>query len=122
MTNKELLLKNGTKSEKTVFQILRKILGSRVKTQQPFLIRGRCYYADICVKSKKVIIEVDGGYHLTPEQKEKDKQRDDDFKSIGYTTLRIYNSKSKDIEYIKNLALTLKRKDFSPQMLRECCG
>lgn len=122
MSNKENLLKNGTKSEKTVFQILRKILGSRVKTQQPFLIRGHCYYADICVKSKKIIIEVDGGYHLTPEQKEKDKQRDDDFKSIGYTTLRIYNSKSKDVEYIKNIAFTLKRKDFSPRMLRECYG
>lgn len=60
------------------------------------MIQNKIYYADICIPSLKLIIEVDGGYHTSPEQKIKDKQRDRDFKSMGYTTLRFTNEQIQD--------------------------
>ena len=77
---------------------LKKTFKERIKVQNPFLIKGKLYYADISIPSLKLIIEVDGGYHSTPEQQVKDKQRDEAFKSIGYTTLRFTNEQvaSKD--------------------------
>ena len=39
----------------------------------------------------KFIIEIDGDYHLSEEQQEKDIKRDLFFKYKGYTTLRLSN-------------------------------
>lgn len=39
----------------------------------------------------KIDIEVDGGYHTTEEQQLKDKEREEDFKKMGYDTLRFTN-------------------------------
>lgn len=89
--NQDKLIKKATESELGLFRKLHNTFKQRVKTQHPFLINGHLYYADISIPSLKVIIEVDGGYHLTPEQKEKDKKRDEDFASIGYTTIRVTN-------------------------------
>lgn len=89
--NKKKLEESSTKYEKKLYSALYKPLKGRVKKQQPFIINKHLYYADISIPSLKLIIEVDGGYHNTEEQKTKDKQRDEDFKSIGYTTLRYTN-------------------------------
>ena len=89
--NKKKLEESSTKYEKKLYSALYKPLKGRVKKQQPFIINKHLYYADIYIPSLKLVIEVDGGYHNTEEQKEKDKQRDEDFKSIGYTTLRYTN-------------------------------
>lgn len=89
--NKKKLEDGSTEYEKKLYSALYKPLKGRVKKQQPFIINKHLYYADIYIPSLKLIIEIDGGYHNTEEQKVKDKQRDDDFKSIGYTTLRYTN-------------------------------
>lgn len=94
--NKEVLEQKSTMFERTVFNKLSKSLKSRVKKQVAFTINGNIYFADICIKSKKLIIEVDGGYHNTSERMAKDLKRDKDFASIGYTTLRISNEDVKD--------------------------
>lgn len=96
--NKKKLEKESTKYERALYYKLKKTFKERIKVQNPFLIKGKLYYADISIPSLKLIIEVDGGYHSTPEQKNKDKQRDEAFKSIGYTTLRFTNEQvaSKD--------------------------
>lgn len=101
------LLRKSTNSEHIVLKKLTSAFGKRIKAQQPFTINGKVYFADICIKSKKLIIEVDGGYHNTEEQKQKDAIRDAAFKSIGYTTIRINNEQAKDksfmSEFIKNI-------------------
>ena len=86
-----------------MFKDLVKTFHNRVKFQNPFIISGKLYYADISIPSLKLIIEVDGGYHNTEEQQAKDKQRDDDFKSIGYTTLRYTNEQVANSECRKNI-------------------
>lgn len=89
-TNKTLL-DNSTNYEKQLYHKLKRTFHNRVKAQHPYLINGKLYYADICIPSLKLIIEVDGGYHNTPEQRKKDKKRDEDFASIGYKVLRYSN-------------------------------
>ena len=91
VNTKTKLENNPTKSEISLFKSLSHTFRNRVKFQHPFLINGKLYYADIAIPSLKIIIEVDGGYHNTYEQMNKDKKRDVDFMSIGYTTLRYTN-------------------------------
>lgn len=89
--NKEVLKQKSTICERMVFNKLRKALKNRVNKQIPFTINGNIYFTDICIKSKKLIVEIDGGYHNIESVKNKDNRRDADFQSIGYTTLRIKN-------------------------------
>lgn len=106
-TRRELLEKS-TKYERIVFKKLKSAFGNRLKPQHMFIINGKIYFADICIKSKKLIIEVDGGYHNTEEQKAKDQQRDKAFESIGYTTIRITNEQASDKDFINYLISNIK--------------
>ena len=105
-TKKELDIK-ATSSEKVLLGALQKTFKKRVKSQQPFIIDGKVYYADICLKSLRTIIEVDGVYHNSEEQKAKDCARDAAFKSIGYTTIRISNKEANTQVGKKKLIETL---------------
>lgn len=50
-----------------------------------------CYIADfICVK-RKLIIEIDGGYHSQEEQIIKDYLRTEDLRDMGYEVMRFTN-------------------------------
>lgn len=100
--NKNLTSKT-TSYEDKVYNRLRKTFKKKVTRQHPFVINGKSYFADICIKCKKVVVEIDGGYHFTDEQKEKDRQRDEAFNYIGYTTIRMTNEQVKDGKSIKEL-------------------
>lgn len=71
----ETLRKKATMSER-IFKDKLRVLGYKFKFQAGF-IKGN-YYAivDFFIPSIKTVIEVDGGYHFTPEQASKDKYRD----------------------------------------------
>lgn len=105
-TNNELIEKS-TIYEKDLLHRLKSRFPRLVKSQLPFLINGKLYYADISIPSLKLIIEVDGGYHSKPEQQAKDKQRDEDFKSIGYTTLRYTNEQLENIKEKQEIVKTI---------------
>lgn len=102
------LYKNETNGEKAAYKKLYSAFGKRVKIQHPFVIKGKSYFADICIKSKKLIIEVDGGYHNTEEQITKDKKRDEAFASIGYTTIRITNNQAMDKKFMQEMVKNIK--------------
>lgn len=77
--------------ETTLFNKLYAVYRRRVKKQQKFIIRNRVYFVDIYMKAYKVAIEVDGGYHNTPEQIERDRQKDIDLSTKGLAVIRIKN-------------------------------
>jgi very-short-patch-repair endonuclease len=59
------------------------------------------YILDFYCKEKRLVIELDGSVHNTPEAKEYDRVRDDFFKGLDYTVLRFYNSEiEKDISKV----------------------
>lgn len=81
----------STASEKLLLKTALKRFGKRVKTQYEVTIKGHIYFLDFYIKSLKVAIEVDGGYHSTIEQSQKDRERDANLASIGIKTIRIKN-------------------------------
>ena len=101
MIFKSKLMKNATMPEK----ILGKLLKSKkvkIDVQRVVYIDYNCvinkfYVADIYLPELNLIVEIDGGYHETEEQKEKDYNRDLDLKSVGYRVFRCTNE-----EVLKN--------------------
>lgn len=49
------------------------------------------FYPDIWIANTKILIEADGKYHSTPEQKAKDKRRSLILRKYGYKILRFSN-------------------------------
>ena len=49
------------------------------------------YIADFCCAKARLVIELDGGGHYTPEQAEKDEQRTHDLSAMNLTVARICN-------------------------------
>ena len=61
-----------------------------------------CYIADFVCLRKKLVIEVDGGYHSQSEQAIKDYYRTEDLERMGFKVIRFRNE---DIE--TNISLVL---------------
>ena len=61
-----------------------------------------CYIADFVCLRKKLIIEVDGGYHSQKEQAIKDYYRTEDLERMGFNVLRFRNE-----EIATNISLVL---------------
>lgn len=87
----------ATKEELKVWDYIKQLGLPNIYFQQPVFITDKnnkpCkfYIADFLDVDNKIDIEVDGGYHTTEEQQMKDKEREEDFKKMGYSTLRITN-------------------------------
>lgn len=89
------LKQRATKAERIVLSIVKR-LNKKMVFQHPIFIyvNGNIktfYIADFCDIRKKIILEVDGGYHKTEEQTIKDKLRTIDLKRLGYKVYRITN-------------------------------
>jgi cyclase len=79
---------NTTEAEKALWKKLRlKQLGVKFRRQHPINI----YIADFYCHEKKLVIEVDGDYHLISDQKEYDELRTEDLKEYGIEVIRFNN-------------------------------
>lgn len=77
-----------TESETVLWNVLRQeIKGYKFRRQHPI----GDYIADFICVTMKLIIEVDGGYHDTPQQQLEDQWRTDYLLSKGYHVLRFKN-------------------------------
>lgn len=77
-----------TEAENILWQLLRgKKTGYKFRRQHPILD----YIPDFVSLDKKLIIEVDGGYHQEIEQKKLDEARTDYLKQQGYSIIRFSN-------------------------------
>ena len=87
----------ATKEELEVWDCIKQLGLPNIYFQQPVFISGendkpcKFYIADFLDVDNKIDIEVDGGYHTTEEQQMKDKEREEDFKKMGYSTWRFTN-------------------------------
>lgn len=100
-----------TEAEHIMWQELRgKKLGVKFRRQHPV---GH-YIPDFVCLQNGLIIEIDGGYHNSPEQQEKDAVRTKILSEAGYTIIRFSND-----EVIKNRTDVLKRIRKSIEDLNE---
>ena len=84
------LRNNMTKQETKIWSLIRdrKFYGYRFLRQYPI---GN-YIVDFICRSKKIIIEIDGGQHNEPESIEYDKRRTQYFEEKGYKVIRFWNN------------------------------
>ena len=82
------LRKEQTPWETKLWSYLRshRFEGLKFKRQVPI---GK-YIVDFCCEDKKLVIELDGGQHF--EMQSQDMERDNFFRSQGYTVLRFWNN------------------------------
>ncbi|MDR0872125.1 MAG: leucine--tRNA ligase [Prevotellaceae bacterium] len=94
---------NQTEAENELWQAIRaKKIGYKIRRQH--IVDG--FIADFINLEKQVIIEVDGGIHLTTEQKERDKQRTAILNQFGFEVIRFTNEEIFD--NVQNVALKIK--------------
>jgi len=79
---------NMTLAEKILWEELRNNkTGYKFRKQHPI----GDYIADFICIEKKLVIEVDGGYHNTLEQQQDDAVRTIDIEKMGYSVIRFTN-------------------------------
>lgn len=81
------LRQRQTESEALLWNHLRahRLDGLGFRRQRPI---GR-FVADFCCEKARLVIEVDGGYHDTLQQRELDREREAHFTGRGYTIVRV---------------------------------
>jgi len=94
------LLSHTTEAEKAAARNC-KLLGYEIVQQQPITTGRKLYFADIYIPSLKLIIELDGGYHYTKDQKRKDGNRSSGIWRLGYHVVRLSNHDARDIKKVK---------------------
>ena len=77
-----------TEAERAMWEMLRgNNLGEKFRRQH---VIGDCIVDFVCLK-KKLVVEIDGGYHFSPEQREADKLRTKILNELGYQEIRFRN-------------------------------
>ncbi len=84
------LRKNMTSQERKLWNILRnhQFYGYEIRRQYPI----DKYIVDFICRSKKIIIEIDGGQHNEKYALEYDKKRSTDLGKLGYKVIRFWNN------------------------------
>ena len=94
------LLSNTTDAEKAAAKICIQ-LGYKIIPQQPIATGRKLYFADIYLPEIKLIIEVDGGYHFTKDQKRKHGNRSSGIWRLGYHVVRLNNHDARNQKKVK---------------------
>lgn len=74
--------------------------------------KQKFYIADFFFKQYNLIVELDGGYHNTPDQKIKDDMRTMHLRRSGYFVLRFDNSRTDDCRSLYNEILAFIQEKF----------
>ena len=93
-----------TKTEKIFWNEIRnQKIGIKFRRQMPLVIGRYNFIPDFYSADKKLIIEIDGGIHDLPENKEYDSLKDEILIEAGYKVLRFKNE-----EILNNLESVIK--------------
>lgn len=92
---------NMTRAEKAVWDLLKekKVLGLRFKPQHPIDI----FIADFYCHPLKLVVEIDGGVHISEDQIEYDIGREAELDRFGINVIRYTNEEVEtDITHVQN--------------------
>ena len=97
-----------TEAESLLWEHLRKSqIGCKFRRQHPI----GDYIADFVCLSKRIIVEVDGGYHLQPDVIQSDEERTAFLQEQGYKVLRFTNEEV--INSIEQVTIKIKRETMN---------
>ena len=95
------LMAKTSDAEKTAYRLLCS-LGYKVIRQHPISTGKRLYFADLYLPQLKTVVEIDGGYHYTKNQRRLDINRSCGLWRLGYHVLRLNNHDARSIEKVKS--------------------
>jgi very-short-patch-repair endonuclease len=95
------LLANTSDAEKAAYRNLLLLGFTDVVKQQPIWTGKKMYFADLFIPSVRVILEIDGGYHTTNNQKRLDNNRSQGIWRKDLHVLRLTNREARDITKVK---------------------
>lgn len=95
------LLNHSSDAEKAAHNALCS-LGYKVMRQYPISTGRRLYFADLYIPSLRAVIEIDGGYHYSSNQRRLDTNRSNGLWRLGYHVLRLSNHDARDPNKIKS--------------------
>ncbi len=99
-----MLRREQTEAEQSMWQFLRnKNLGVKFRRQHPL----DKFVADFFCFERKLIVEIDGGYHDLPDEKAKDDERTKVLNALGYKVIRFKNEEV--LNNLKGVLDTLKQ-------------
>ena len=122
--NAEKLRINMTEAEKIVWErVCKNQLGVKIRRQHPVWK----FIADFYCHDAKLVIEIDGGIHLIPENKEYDINRnitlkDFDIEIIRFTNDQVLKDPDSVIEEIKRTIEMLKQKHIQKPGKKSTAG
>ena len=108
VSNARTLRKNMTPEEKHLWYDFLRRLPLNVRRQHNI----ENYIVDFYIAEKKIVIELDGRQHLSPEHKQADEQRERDLASWNITVLRYSNDSVRNnftavtAEILRHIGLT----------------
>lgn len=86
---------HATQAERAAYRILDHAHIHYVKQYHVFTGRKH-FYADIYIPSVRLIVEIDGGYHFTENQRRLDANRSACLRRMGYHVYRLRNADARD--------------------------
>ena len=94
----KIMREAATEAEAALWNVLNDepFIAYKFRRQHPIAT----FIADFYSHKVRIVIEIDGGYHLRKEQKEYDDFRDEDMKKLGISVIRFTNQ-----EVLKNIEL-----------------
>ena len=104
---------NPTEAERFLWEYLKGgFMGEHFRRQHVLLD----YIPDFVCLSKKIIIEIDGGYHFEGEQPERDAERAEELKKQGFTVVRFTNEEiiNNVDEVLETITKTLENLSHNP--------
>ena len=98
------LRKAATTAENSAWQTLRHFrkLGYPIRRQHP--VAG--YVVDFAITSAPLVIEIDGGVHNHPDVVDRDAERGDVLRALGWSVLRIPNAEAFHPEHLHSRVAT----------------
>lgn len=95
----ELMLKTSD-AEKSAYRLLISI-NLRVIRQYPVMTGRKIYFADLYLPDYHLILEIDGGYHDTKNQRRLDGNRSQGLWRRGYHVCRLTNHDARSMEKLR---------------------
>lgn len=89
-----ILRQNETATEKALWEMLRKKRFKNLKFRRQHQIS--LYIVDFYCDELKLVLEIDGGIHLSKENKEKDMIREQQLQALGFSVFRFSNEQVLD--------------------------
>lgn len=94
------LRENATKAE-LLFKSNLDLYEIEYEFQKELITRKSFIVADFYIPALNLMVELDGGYHNNKEQRDKDKQKDVEYKNNGFKVLRMTNERVSSFKFLE---------------------